>query len=104
MDQEVVLLSQVLAQNCNIGSETHRNLVLQSFNGVVVRSLKHLKHLIDVASGGVTLLEVEETKPNSNSFVFEFQNGNVMVLNREAALAAQQQVMYSCLFCYFYYF
>ena len=44
-DQEVVLLSQVLAHSCNIGYETQRNLVLSKCNGELVRSLKHLKQV-----------------------------------------------------------
>ena len=46
-DQELVILSQVLAHNCNIGYENNRNMLIRSFNGEAVKSLKHLKTMID---------------------------------------------------------
>jgi hypothetical protein len=72
------MLSQVLAHQCNIGYETQRNMILETFNGVAVKSLRQLKQSLDQASG--------------NTLVFEFRGGAVVVLNRAAALGAQVQV------------
>lgn len=116
--EEIVLLSQVIAHSCNIGYETQSNLRLSKFNGVPVRSLKHLKRLIDIAAATgldavesnkgsglateiVTLAERtalqesqrERTSKNSGgAFVFEFANGMLIVLDAAAALQAQVQV------------
>ena len=87
-DQEIVLLSQVLAHSCNIGYETQRNLVLANCNGEQIRSLKQLKQLIDSSAA------------TCKSLVFESKSGSVIVLNREAAIAAQEQVDLVCFLCF----
>jgi hypothetical protein len=78
LGQEVVLLSHVLAHNCNVGFENCRNHVLTTVNGVKVVNLRHMKTLID-----------EETQPN---IVMEFSNGYVIVLDKQEAITAQSQL------------
>lgn len=75
--EEVVLLSQVIAHACNIGYETHRNLRLVSFNGKHVVNLAQLKK------------DIEKAK---TSLVFEFCNGQVLVLDSKAAMNAREQI------------
>lgn len=50
IDEEVVLLSQVISHNCNIGYELCRNLQLKFINGIRVVNLKQLKQIIDSAT------------------------------------------------------
>jgi len=80
-DQEVVLLSQVIAHTCNIGYETHRNMQLVSLNGNPINNLKGLKQLVD------SFLE-KTTRP----LLFEFANGQTIVIDSNAGRLAQAQI------------
>ena len=80
-EEEVVLLSQVIAHKCNIGYETHRNMHLVSLNGNPIKSLKGLKRLVD------SFLETP-TRP----LLFEFANGQQIVIDSNAGRAAQAQI------------
>lgn len=75
---ESVLLSQVLSHSCNIGYETNRNMRLVKLNGEHVNSLAQLKSLIESSS--------------HQNLVLEFSSGQIMVIDREAALGANDQV------------
>ncbi|KAL7537794.1 hypothetical protein ACHAXR_008085 [Thalassiosira sp. AJA248-18] len=69
---EVVVLAQVLAHRANLGYENHYDLHLLKFNGVEVRSLRHLKELITDSVGPF--------------MAFEFapkDGGRLVVLDRE---------------------
>lgn len=81
-DEEVVLLSQVIAHNCNIGYERNRNLWLKKINGESIRNLRHLHAFLQSAAVNHTV----------SSLVFEFSNGQIMVLDKQAAQVAQDQV------------
>ena len=86
--EEVVLLSQVISHSCNIGYETYRNLHLVKFNGEKVRSMRHLKAMVDQA-----MQRVEQGGGRKDAFIMlEFANGQVIVLDEEAAVGAQAQV------------
>ena len=86
--EEVVLLSQVISHSCNIGYETYRNLHLESFNGEKVRSMRHLKALVDQA-----VQRVERGGAGRDTFItLEFANGQIIVLDEEAAVGAQAQI------------
>ncbi len=86
--EEVVLLSQVISHSCNIGYETYRNLHLESFNGEKVRSMRHLKDLVDYA-----VQRVERGGAGKDAFItLEFANGQIIVLDEEAAVGAQAQI------------
>lgn len=88
--QEIVLLSQVISHACNIGYEMQRNTRLLSFNGTPVKNLKHLYSMIQTAKNAHKKLK---SKEKSLPFVFEFSEGQVIVLDGEAALNAQTQVI-----------
>jgi hypothetical protein len=113
VNEEVIVLSQVLAHNANIGYETYKNLHLKSLNGVPVKNLKHLKSLIDSiakssgedvsGSGGSGSAEGKAKKASTkkgakgrgagaNMMVFEFSNGQMVVIDTAEAFSAQQQV------------
>lgn len=80
-EEEVVLLSQVIAHNCNIGYEMHRNMQLVSLNGNPIKNLKGLKQLVD------SFLETT-TRP----LLFEFANGQIIVIDSNAGKVAQTQI------------
>jgi len=73
--EEAVLLSQVIANNCNVGYETMENQLIKTFNGQSIRNLRHLKNLVDEA--------VAEAANNSSRriMVFEATSGVLVVLD-----------------------
>ena len=88
--EEVVILSQVISHTCNIGYETYRNMHLKRFNGETVKSLKHLKELVDLSLRGVNSTKAAKAaKKDAAPLVFEFASGQLLVLEAEAALTAQ---------------
>ena len=125
-DEEVVLLSQVIAHNCNIGYEMYKNLHLKAFNSVKVKNLRHLKTLLDtleadstistsssttakkvskssssktsaIASTSNSVISVDGDKSGKKpllpkSMVFEFTNGQIIVLDGNQAFRAQAQI------------
>ena len=46
-EEEVVMLSQVIAHSCNIGYEMNKNLQLKSLNNIPIKNLKQLKSILD---------------------------------------------------------
>jgi len=94
VDSEVVLLSQVIAHNCNVGYERIRNLWLKSINGETIRNLRHLHAFLQEAAADSAV----------NSLVFEYSNKQIMVLDKQAAQVAQDQVccLSMCVFRFFY--
>jgi hypothetical protein len=92
VDEEIVVLSQVISHACNIGYEMQRNLRLLSFNGVLVKNLKHLYSMIQTAKIAVGVKSAVKGDKNF-PFVFVFSEGQVIVLDGEAALNAQDQVL-----------
>ena len=137
-DEEVVLLSQVIAHNCNIGYEMYKNLHLKAFNSVKVKNLRHLKTLLDTLEADTTINNSSDSsitsssanakktskssrsktsaitstsssgepikpvvsvdgdqsskKPLLPSMVFEFTNGQIIVLDGSQAFRAQAQI------------
>ena len=84
LGEEVVLLSQVISNKCNIGCETLRNLHLKKMNGEEVKSLKHLKNILDSSNS----LE----NGNEKDLVFEFSSGQMLVLDEKMAFEAQSAI------------
>ena len=72
------MLSQVLSHNCNIGYETSRHMRLIKVNGESVLRLAHLKQFVESSQ--------------SKFLIFEFSSGQIIVMDREAALNANDQV------------
>jgi|Transcript_27146 hypothetical protein len=106
-DEEVVMLSQVIAHSCNIGYEMNKNLRLMKFNNVEIRNLKQLKELVDgldspneskdsskkvSKNGKSSKKSTGEKSQSSSSMVFEFSNGQIVVLDGREALGAKDQI------------
>lgn len=72
--EQIVILSQVLANEVNIGYEDMNNQQVLKFNGTHIRNIHHLAHLIDMC--------------NDKYLVFEFEDNYVAVLEREASNSA----------------
>ncbi|KAL2556719.1 Protease Do-like 2 [Forsythia ovata] len=72
--EQIVILSQVLANEVNIGYEDLSNEQVLKLNGTWIRNIHHLAHLVDSCK--------------DKYLVFEFEDNILVVLEREAALAA----------------
>ncbi|CAI0447778.1 unnamed protein product [Linum tenue] len=77
--EQIVILSQVLANEVNIGYEDMGNQQVLKFNGTRIRNIHHLAHLIDSCAG--------------KYMVFEFDGNYLVVLEKEAALSSSSQVL-----------
>lgn len=94
--EEAVLLSQVIANNCNVGYETMQNQLMKTFNGQPIRNLRHLKALVDEAH--VEAVRAEAAGDTSffssrrHMMVFEFSTGLLIVLDILEAVRAQEQI------------
>jgi len=80
-DEEVVVLSQVLACDATLGYEDIYNVQVQRFNGTTVRNLKHLAELVTACS--------------EKYMRFEMEYNELVVLETPEALAATPDVMES---------
>ena len=89
-NEEIVLLSQVISHRCNIGYETQRNMQLHSFNGIPVENLSHLQKLKLEAYSSIQ--KSDRTDTACDSFIFQFSNGQLIVLESAATITAQEQV------------
>ncbi|CAK9310046.1 unnamed protein product [Citrullus colocynthis] len=72
--EQIVILSQVLANEVNIGYEDMGNQQVLKLNGTRIRNIHHLTHLVDTCK--------------DKYLVFEFEENYIAVLEREAAIAA----------------
>lgn len=77
--EEIVILSQVLANEVNIGYEDMGNQHVQKLNGIPIRNIRHLAHLVDTCT--------------DKYLVFEFEDKFLAVLEREAAAAASPCIL-----------
>ncbi|CAM8881578.1 unnamed protein product [Rhodiola kirilowii] len=77
--EQIVVLSQVLANEVNIGYEDLSNLQVLKFNGVSVRNIHHLAHLVDTCK--------------DTYLVFEFEDKCLAIMEREAANAASTKTL-----------
>jgi hypothetical protein len=77
--EEVVILSGLLANELIRGYEEFEDQVVESVNGVPVRSLRHLSGLIDQASTGL--------------LVIEFEGGGFVTLDREQAEGEAEEIL-----------
>ncbi|CAH9133952.1 unnamed protein product [Cuscuta epithymum] len=78
--EQIVVLSQVLANEVNIGYEDISNEQLLKLNGTRIKNIHHLAHLLDSC--------VED-----KYLVFEFEDNFLVVLEREAASAASASIL-----------
>ncbi|KAM6541035.1 hypothetical protein CsatB_005482 [Cannabis sativa] len=77
--EQIVLLSQVLANEVNIGYEDMSNQQVLKLNGTRIRNIHHLAHLVDSCK--------------DKYLVFEFEDNYIVVLEREAATAASSCIL-----------
>ncbi|XP_030552463.1 protease Do-like 2, chloroplastic [Rhodamnia argentea] len=77
--EQMVILSQVLANEVNIGYEDMSNQQVLKFNGTRIKNIRHLAHLIDSCK--------------DKYLVFEFEDNYLAVLEREAAIAASSCIL-----------
>eukprot|EP00268_Persea_americana_P030615 TRINITY_DN2965_c0_g1_i1.p1 TRINITY_DN2965_c0_g1~~TRINITY_DN2965_c0_g1_i1.p1 ORF type:complete len:204 (-),score=36.54 TRINITY_DN2965_c0_g1_i1:475-1086(-) len=77
--EEIVILSQVLANEVNIGYEDMGNQQVLKFNGTPIRNIHHLAHLVDSCQ--------------DKYLVFEFEENFLAVLDREAATIASPCIL-----------
>ena len=85
-NEEIVLLSQVISHSCNMGYESISNLRLRSLQGKTIENLRQLHEYISF------FFDEVENGIEHDSIVFEFSNGQVIVVGAKDALAAQSQV------------
>ncbi|KAH1060469.1 hypothetical protein AAZX31_02G145900 [Glycine max] len=77
--EQIVILSQVLANEVNIGYEDMGNQQVVKFNGARIKNIHHLAHLIDSCE--------------DRYLRFEFEDSYVAVLEKEAVAAASPSVL-----------
>ncbi|KAJ6729507.1 PROTEASE DO-LIKE 2 CHLOROPLASTIC [Salix viminalis] len=77
--QQIVILSQVLANEVNFGYEEMSNQQVLKFNGTPIKNIRHLAHLVDSCK--------------NKYLVFEFEDNYVVVLEREAASASSFHIL-----------
>lgn len=77
--EQIVILSQVLANEVNIGYEDMGNQQVLKLNGVQIKNIHHLAHLVDSCK--------------DKYMVFEFEDNYVAVLEREASKAASSCIL-----------
>ncbi|KAG0592789.1 hypothetical protein KC19_1G280900 [Ceratodon purpureus] len=58
-DEQLIVVSQVLANDVNIGYEEITNTLVKTFNGVKIRNLKHLAHLVDTCTDDFMRFELD---------------------------------------------
>ncbi|KAL4202578.1 hypothetical protein AMTRI_Chr02g264330 [Amborella trichopoda] len=77
--EQIVLLSQVLANEANIGYEDMGNQQVLKFNGTKIKNIRHLAHLVDTCK--------------DQYLIFEFEDNFLAVLDREAASIASPRIL-----------
>ncbi|XP_057549090.1 protease Do-like 2, chloroplastic [Amaranthus tricolor] len=77
--EQIVILSQVLANEVNIGYEDMSNQQVLKLNGIQIRNIHHLAHLVDSCK--------------DKYLVFEFEDNYLVVLEREAATAVSSCIL-----------
>ncbi|BAT95666.1 hypothetical protein LR48_Vigan02g110000 [Vigna angularis] len=77
--EQIVILSQVLANEVNIGYEDMGNQQVVKFNGTRIKNIHHLAHLVDSCE--------------DRYLRFEFEDSYVAVLDREAVAGASSSIL-----------
>jgi len=68
LDAQVIVMSQVLAHECNVGYEQLSNLLVSKVNGTPVRNLRHLVELVDANTEPFLSFDLE---PHAEMLVIE---------------------------------
>ncbi|KAG2624599.1 protease Do-like 2, chloroplastic isoform X2 [Panicum virgatum] len=77
--EQIVIVSQVLAHEVNIGYEHMGNQQVIKLNGTAVKNIHHLAHLVDTCE--------------DKFLTFEFEDDFLVVLHREEAIAASSEIL-----------
>ncbi|XP_027149391.1 protease Do-like 2, chloroplastic isoform X1 [Coffea eugenioides] len=77
--EQIVILSQVLANEVNIGYEDMSNEQVLKLNGTRIKNIHHLAYLVDSCK--------------DKYLVFEFEDNYLAVLEREAACSASARIL-----------
>ncbi|XP_062230746.1 protease Do-like 2, chloroplastic [Phragmites australis] len=77
--EQIVIVSQVLAHEVNIGYEHMGNQQVMKLNGTVIKNIHHLVHLVDTCK--------------DKFLTFEFEDDFLVVLHREEAAAASSDIL-----------
>ncbi|KAH7678768.1 Peptidase S1B protein [Dioscorea alata] len=77
--EQIVILSQVLANDANIGYEEMANQQVLKLNGTQIRNIRHLAHLVDSCK--------------DKYLIFEFEDNFLVVLDRAVATAASPCIL-----------
>ncbi|KAK1357019.1 protease Do-like 2, chloroplastic [Heracleum sosnowskyi] len=77
--EQIVVLSQVLANEVNIGYEDMSNEQVLKFNGTRIKNIHHLTHLVDSCK--------------DKYLVFEFEDNYLVILEREASSVASPCIL-----------
>ncbi|KAG2616388.1 hypothetical protein PVAP13_3NG193501 [Panicum virgatum] len=77
--EQIVIVSQVLAHEVNIGYEHMGNQQVIKLNGTAVKNIHHLAHLVDTCQ--------------DKFLTFEFEDDFLVVLHREEAAAASSDIL-----------
>ncbi|KAK7355753.1 hypothetical protein VNO80_15014 [Phaseolus coccineus] len=77
--EQIVILSQVLANEVNIGYEDMGNQQVVKFNGTRIKNIHHLAHLVDSCE--------------DRYLSFEFEDSYLAVLEREAVSGASSSIL-----------
>nr|XP_016487457.1 PREDICTED: protease Do-like 2, chloroplastic [Nicotiana tabacum] len=77
--EQIVVLSQVLANEVNIGYEDISNEQILKLNGTRIKNIHHLAHLVDSCK--------------DKYLVLEFEDNFLVVLEREAAVSASPSIL-----------
>ncbi|KAH7863468.1 hypothetical protein Vadar_017901 [Vaccinium darrowii] len=77
--EQMVILSQVLADEVNIGYEAMEYLQVLKFNGTRIKNIHHLAHLVDSFEG--------------DYLVFEFEDNYLSIIERKASAAALSGIL-----------
>ncbi|KAL6505085.1 Protease Do-like 2, chloroplastic [Orobanche gracilis] len=85
--EQIVILSQVLANEVNIGYEDMSNEQVLKLNGTWIRNIHHLAHLVDLDE------DYSRVACKDKYLVFEFEDNFLVVLERESALAASKSIL-----------
>ncbi|KAJ1261603.1 hypothetical protein BS78_09G042900 [Paspalum vaginatum] len=77
--EQIVIVSQVLAHEVNIGYEHMGNQQVMKLNGTTIKNIHHLAHLVDTCK--------------DKFLTFEFEDDFLVVLHREEATAASSDIL-----------
>ena len=86
IDQQIVILSQVLASDTTVGYHNLNNLVLKTINDNQLK-IKNLKHLCKIVDNLV------KNKKNNKFIKFQFESSEIIVLNINQAINSVNNIL-----------